>query len=119
MLSPLIPLYIEEAWHYTPSALKREDAVYKLGWFKPKLEWSQDQLAVDMKLLGPLKEGVLKLLEDARKDKYISRFSSFTIRLIGNSLQADLVVSVPESSKAYSLMIEYGTCLLIKANSSR
>jgi isoleucyl-tRNA synthetase len=72
MLSPLIPLYTEEAWHYVPSALKKEDAVYKLGWFQPKLGWYQDQLAADMKLLEPLREVVLKLLEDARKDKYIS-----------------------------------------------
>jgi isoleucyl-tRNA synthetase len=72
MLSPLIPLYAEEAWHYTPLALKREDSVYKLGWFQPKPEWNQGQLAADMKLLEPLKESILKLLEDARKDKYIS-----------------------------------------------
>jgi len=67
LLSPLIPLYVEEAWHFTPSFLKREDAAYKLGWFEPPLEWYRDDLANDMQALEPLKETVLKLLEQARQ----------------------------------------------------
>lgn len=109
MLSPLIPLYVEEAWHYTPSFLKKEDAAYKLGWFEPKFEWSRKDLAEDIELLAPLKESVLKILEEARKKQYTSMIVELTSRLIGNSLQADLVVSVPISSKAQELLSNYGT----------
>ena len=109
MLSPLIPLYMEEAWYYTPSFLKKEDALYKLGWFEPKVEWCRKDLAEDMELLTPLKESVLKILEEARKNQYTSMIVKLTCRLIGNSLQADLVVSVPISSKAQELLNNYGT----------
>jgi isoleucyl-tRNA synthetase len=109
MLSPLIPLYTEEAWHYTPPFLKKEDAVYKLGWFEPKVEWCREDLAEDMELLAPLKESVLKTLEEARKKQYTSMILKLTFRLIGNSLQADLVVSVPISSKAQEFLSNHGT----------
>jgi hypothetical protein len=69
ILSPLIPLYIEEAWHHTPGFVKKEDAAYKLGWFVPSPEWYREDLAHDMRTLEPLKETVLKLLEEARQDQ--------------------------------------------------
>ena len=61
---------MEEAWHYIPSSLKQEDAVFKVGWFEPKSEWCRNDLAADMELLNPLKESVLKILEEARKQQY-------------------------------------------------
>lgn len=63
---------MEEAWHYTPPFLKKEDAVYKLGWFEPKSEWCRDDLAADMALLAPLKESILKILEEARQNQFMS-----------------------------------------------
>ena len=72
MISPLIPLYAEEAWNYTPAVLKREDAVYKMGWFSPPAEWSREDLASDMANLEPLKEQVLGILEQARQEQYVT-----------------------------------------------
>jgi isoleucyl-tRNA synthetase len=71
MISPLIPLYAEEAWDFTPSFLKREDAVYKMGWFKPPQEWCRNDLAANMQILESLKEKVLGILEKARQKQYI------------------------------------------------
>ena len=75
ILSPLIPLYVEEAWHYTPASLKGKDAVYKVGWFKPQEEWHQIDLAQDMQILEPLKECVLKILEEARQKQFVPNIS--------------------------------------------
>ena len=112
MLCPLIPLYTEEAWHHTPSFLKKEDAVYKLGWFEPKKEWCRNDLAEEMKLLTPLKESVLKILEEARQNQYDRQNKiSLTFRFLGNSLQADLFISVPESSKLQRLLRDYSNHL--------
>ena len=51
--------------------MKREDAAYKLGWFAPPAEWYCEELARDMQALEPLKETVLKILEQARQKQYI------------------------------------------------
>jgi len=74
MLSPLIPLSVEEAWVHTPDILKREDAVYKMGWFEPKSEWCNNELVRDMELLSPLKDAVLLLLEQAREKQYFLHY---------------------------------------------
>jgi len=100
---------VEEAWHYTPSSLKREDAVYKLGWFQPQEEWHQIDLAQDMQILDPLKESVLKILEEARqKQSYTLYIEYLTSRLVGNALQADLIISAPHPSQAEHFLKEYG-----------
>jgi isoleucyl-tRNA synthetase len=67
MIYPLIPLYAEEAWHYTPEFMKPTNAVYKLGWFEPNKEWYRRDLASDTEILHPLKETTLKILEHARQ----------------------------------------------------
>jgi leucyl-tRNA synthetase len=71
ILSPLIPLYAEEAWHFTPQFLKREDAVYKLGWFEPQTQWYREDLNEEMQTLESLKETGLRILEQARQKQYI------------------------------------------------
>jgi len=45
--------------------------VYKLGWFHPQEEWHQIDLAQDMQILEPLKECVLKILEEARQKQFV------------------------------------------------
>jgi len=107
----LIPLYVEEAWHYTPSALKREDSVYKLGWFQPQEEWHQIDLAQDMQMLDPLKESVLKILEEARQKQLAPLLYDLTSRFVGNALQADLIISAPHPSQAEHFLKEYGISL--------
>jgi hypothetical protein len=69
MLSPILPLSVEEAWHFAPAVLKKEDAVFKLGWFEPKPEWSRDDLAIEMEQLDVLKESVFASLEIGREQK--------------------------------------------------
>ena len=51
MLYPLIPLHVEKAWESVPAQLKSEDAVYKLGWFQPRDEWQNEEVADLIKLL--------------------------------------------------------------------
>jgi len=51
ILYPLIPLHVEKAWELVPAQLKSEDAVYKLGWFQPKDEWRNEEVADLIKLL--------------------------------------------------------------------
>lgn len=85
MLYPLIPLYIEEAWHYTPSSLKRDDTVHKLGWFKPNSGWYREDLTRDWEILNPLKESVLQILEQARQNEY------FLLKRTNNEIHRQLV----------------------------
>jgi hypothetical protein len=101
-------LYVEEAWHYTPQFLKREDAVYKLGWFEPLSHWYRGDLHKEMQTLESLKENGLKILEQARQKQYIPSFNLLTFRLLGNPLQANLVVTAPESSEAINILRKYG-----------
>ena len=72
MMSPILPLVAEEAWHFVPTFLKKEDAVFKLGWFEPNPEWSRSDLAREVEQLDILKESVFKLLEFGREKKYTS-----------------------------------------------
>jgi leucyl-tRNA synthetase len=107
ILSPLIPLYAEEAWHFTPQFLKREDAVYKLGWFEPQTQWYREDLNEEMQTLESLKETGLRILEQARQKQYIPCITT-DFRLLGNPLQADLFITAPESSEAINLLQKYG-----------
>jgi len=72
MLYPIIPMTIEEAWIHVPAALKREDAMYKVGWFQPSKEWFRPSLAEEMALFDSLTESVLQGLEQARQQGYVS-----------------------------------------------
>jgi len=102
MLYPLIPMTVEEAWVHIPASLKREDAVYKLGWFQPSKQWLRASLAERMALFDTLNESVLQASEQARKQGYFSvpppGFAKLrlTQRLIGNSLDADLLIWTQE-----------------------
>jgi hypothetical protein len=70
MLYPLIPLHVEKAWEVVPSHLKSADAVYKLGWFEPKAEWRNDELAEGIKFLDSLQEPTQMILTEMLKRRY-------------------------------------------------
>jgi isoleucyl-tRNA synthetase len=72
MLYPIIPMTIEEAWTHVPVTLKREDAMYKVGWFQPSTEWLRTSLGEEMVLFDTLNENVLQGLEKARQQGYVT-----------------------------------------------
>ena len=93
---------VEEAWVHMPSSLKREDAVYKLGWFQPSKHWLRASLAERMALFDALNENVLQALEQARQQGCLSTPPPCPIliqRLIGNSLDADLLIWTRENGE--------------------
>jgi hypothetical protein len=100
-------MYTEEAWHYTPKQLKREDAVYKLGWFEPQGQWYRENLKKDMQVLESLKDNALRILERAREKQYPSCIIRLTFRLLGDSLQADLIITASVSSEAIMFLQSY------------
>ena len=70
MLYPLIPLHVEKAWELVPSHLKSDDAVYKLGWFEPKAEWQNEEVADMIKFLDGLQEPTQMILTQTLKRRY-------------------------------------------------
>jgi leucyl-tRNA synthetase len=69
MIYPILPLLAEEAWLFAPKVLKKENAVYKMGWFEPKSEWYRSDLGKEKEQLDILKENVFQMLESARAQK--------------------------------------------------
>ena len=107
MIHPLIPLYAEEAWYYVPEFMKKEPEFYKIGYFELPKSWQREDLANDMRALGPLKEAVLKLLEQARQKSYLQSHECDLSRLLGNSLQADLFIVASPQSSLHSFLSSY------------
>jgi len=70
---------IEEAWLHMSPSLKREDAVFKLGWFQPSKEWFRSSLAKQMALFDTLNDNVLQALEQARQQGYLSPLVKLTL----------------------------------------
>jgi len=70
MLYPLIPLHVEKAWESVPTQLKPEDAVYKLGWFRPKEEWRNEEVADLIKLLTGIADPTQLIINAALNTPY-------------------------------------------------
>jgi isoleucyl-tRNA synthetase len=86
LFAPLLPFTTEEAWEAMPSYLGKEESVH-LELFPPfDKEWIRADLFQEWKALKGIRESVLKELELARESK-----------LIGNSLEAQVVLKVPPS----------------------
>lgn len=74
VLSPIVPLLTQEAWHHAPMYLKHEDAEryfspFVSGWFTAPEEWNNELLRQDFIELEKIMELVKGVLARARDDK--------------------------------------------------
>jgi isoleucyl-tRNA synthetase len=84
LVAPILTFTADEVWEYLPKVEGREASVHLAQFPKPEEIFAEDPapLLADWDLLSRrLREQVLRLLEEARQEK-----------LIGKSLEADLVV---------------------------
>jgi len=89
LMAPILPFTSEEAWESLPAFRDKEESIH-LGDFPSYAgsEWP-DEMYQEMEALFGVREAVLKELEKAREEK-----------LIGNSLEARVVLSAPQSQEA-------------------
>ena len=89
LMAPVLPFTTEEAWESLPPFDGKEDSIH-LECF-PSLEghWLNEEVGREMDQLIALRQAVLKELEKAREEK-----------LIGNSLEAQVHLSVPPPEQA-------------------
>jgi len=88
-MAPILPFTSEEAWETMPDFKDKLESVH-LGMF-PDLEvkWLDAELFTEWEELVAIREHVLKELESARENK-----------MIGNSLEARIVLKAPEDKEA-------------------
>ena len=86
LMAPILPFTTEEAWEILPSYQGKEDSVHLKRFPKFKEKWLEPELFKEGEDLILVREKVLKKLEVARESK-----------LIGNSLEAQVVLKVPAS----------------------
>jgi isoleucyl-tRNA synthetase len=88
LMAPILPFTTEEAWESMPSFRGKEESVHLESFPSFTEPWLEPALSRDMEALLRLREAVLKRLEQAREDK-----------LIGNSLEAQVTLTVPSSDR--------------------
>jgi len=86
LMAPILPFTTEEAWEILPSYQGKEDSVHLKRFPEFKEKWLEPELFKEGEDLILVREKVLKKLEVARESK-----------LIGNSLEAQVVLKVPAS----------------------
>jgi len=86
LMAPILPFTTEEAWENMPSFKAKEESVH-LAFF-PQLteEWLTPEEKKYFEILLKIRDKVLKALEEARAGK-----------LIGNSLEAKIILEIPPS----------------------
>jgi isoleucyl-tRNA synthetase len=98
LMAPILPFTTEEAWEIMPAFEGKEESIHleKFPSFQEK--WLDDSLFQEWEHLVLVRDKVLKELEGAREE-----------RLIGNSLEASIVLKVPSSQE--ELLRKYETQL--------
>jgi isoleucyl-tRNA synthetase len=98
LMAPILPFTTEEAWEIMPAFEGKEESIHleKFPSFQEK--WLDDSLFQEWEHLVLVRDKVLKELEGAREEK-----------LIGNSLEASIVLKVPSSQE--ELLRKYETQL--------
>jgi isoleucyl-tRNA synthetase len=97
-MSPILPFTTEEAWEALPSYEGKTDSVHLEFFPEFKEEWIETELFKECERLGDIRGKVLKKLEEAREEK-----------IIGNSLEAEVVIHAPSS--LYPLLEKYQSYL--------
>ena len=85
---PILPFTTEEVWDVMPAFKGKEESIHLEEFPAFKEKWLDDDLFQERENLGLAREKVLKELEIARKEE-----------LIGNSLEAKVVLKVPSSQQ--------------------
>jgi isoleucyl-tRNA synthetase len=88
LMAPILPFTAEEAWEHMPSYKGKEESVHLESFPSFEEKWLAPKLRAEMEQLLGLREAVLKELEQAREEK-----------LIGNSLEAQVLLNVPSSDR--------------------
>jgi len=101
LMAPILPFTTEEAWESLPPFAGKEVSIH-LDLF-PSFErpWLEDEVRREMARLLVVREAVLKELEKAREEK-----------LIGNSLEAQVQLTVPEAEGELLRKYEQDLCAL-------
>jgi len=86
LMAPVLPFTAEEAWEVMPEFKGKEDSVHCEPFPKFESEWLKADDFRQWEKLVPLREQVLKELETAREGK-----------MIGNSLEAAVILKVPKA----------------------
>jgi isoleucyl-tRNA synthetase len=93
-IAPVLCHMAEDIWQYLPYP-KSHESVFESGWVKLDPQWSQPALKDTWQRLQDLRDGVNKILDNARMEK-----------LIGSSLEAQVLISVekPEIGRFHTNM---------------
>ncbi|MBS3818453.1 isoleucine--tRNA ligase [bacterium] len=84
LMAPVLPFTTEEAWEAAPQFEEKEESVHLKKFPSYDHSWMEESLYQEWENLAGVREKVLKKLEEARENK-----------LIRNSLEAQVVLSVP------------------------
>jgi isoleucyl-tRNA synthetase len=85
LLAPILPFTTEEIWQKMPVEVERQESVHFTLFPEVRNKWLDDNLAARWERLLAVRDEVLKVLEDVRKEK-----------VIGNSLEAAVHLYVKE-----------------------
>jgi isoleucyl-tRNA synthetase len=83
-IAPVLCHMAEDIWQYIPYP-KAHESVFESGWIKLDPQWSQPALNATWQRLSDLRDGVNKILDNARGQK-----------LIGSSLEAQVLLAVKD-----------------------
>lgn len=87
-MTPILPFTTEEVWESMPAFNGKEESIHLENFPAFKEKWLDGDLFQERENLGLAREKVLKELEIAREEE-----------LIGNSLEAKVVLRVPSSQQ--------------------
>jgi isoleucyl-tRNA synthetase len=90
LMAPILPFTTEEAWEIMPAFGGKEESVHLEQFPSFQEKWLDDSLFQEWEDLVLVRNKVLKELEGAREEK-----------LIGNSLEASIVLKVPSSQEEF------------------
>ncbi|KAK9467054.1 tRNA synthetases class I-domain-containing protein [Lipomyces arxii] len=97
ILSPIIPLLAQEAWHHAPSSVTAgQFSPFVPGWFVAPQQWNDAVLKEEFGVLAKVQDEVKSTMELARKEKKI-----------GSSLEAEVILTAPEDSDSFQLLKKY------------
>jgi len=101
LMAPILPFTTEEAWESLPPFAGKEDSIHLELFPSFERPWLEDEVRREMERLLVVREAVLKELEKAREEK-----------LIGNSLEAQVQLTVPEAEEELLRKYEQDLCAL-------
>lgn len=90
LMAPILPFTTEEAWEIMPAFEGKEESVHLEQFPSFQEKWLDDSLFQEWENLVLVRDKVLKELEGAREEG-----------LIGNSLEASIVLKVPSSQEEF------------------